>query len=220
MKPAGAWTSMLLVAAAGWVAGCQNDFAALQTELQQLRQQAEKQKEESEFLKAEIQDKQKLIDTLRALGADKRLEKLYLVKTLEMGRFTGGVSTDGKDGDNAIKVYLEPTDQTGSVIKAAGSVTVQLYDLAAPPNENLLRQFTYDVDEVAKHWYGGFGAYHYSFECSWGSPPSHEELTVRVEFIDYLTGRTFSAQTVCKIKPRPTTQPTQPATTQATRNGG
>ena len=66
----------------------------------------------------------------------KRLEKLFHVKSINLGRHTGGTDMDGKPGDDGIKVFLLPTDAEGSVIKVAGSVTIQLFDLATDPGES------------------------------------------------------------------------------------
>ena len=185
-------------------------------EARQLQRQAEELRKEQAAL-------EKQIATLQTLGP-KRLDRLYHVKRIRLGSATGGVDLDGKPGDDAVKVYLEPIDQQGSIIKAAGTATVQLFDLAAPPDRNLLHKCTYDVDEMAKHWSSGFIAYYYTFESRWTTPPAHDELTVRVEFTDYLTGRTFEKQTVCTVDlppgaaTRPTTKPaTKPATKPTTR---
>ncbi|MHC4982314.1 MAG: hypothetical protein ACYTF6_03995 [Planctomycetota bacterium] len=140
------------------------------------------------------------IRTLQGLG-EKRLERLYHVTAIRLGRYTGGIDTDGKPGHEGIKVYLQPIDQHGSVIKAAGDVEIQLYDLAKPAEKNLIGKYTWPVDEAAKQWSSGFVTYHYGFVCPWkNEPPKHEEITVRVQFTDYLTGKTFAAQKLCKIK--------------------
>ncbi|MGB2821663.1 MAG: hypothetical protein WBF17_11820, partial [Phycisphaerae bacterium] len=149
------------------------------------------------------------VENLLALG-EKRLEKLYLVQRIRLGSATGGINLDEDPAHDGVKVFLEPIDQHGSVIKAPGEVTIQLYDLAAPEKENLLGEYRFGLDETAGHWSSGFLAYHYSFVCRWKSaPPGHEEVTVRVEFLDYLTGRKHTAQKLCKVAlaPKPATQP-------------
>jgi hypothetical protein len=139
------------------------------------------------------------VETLRRLGPD-CLEKLFHVATIELGRHTGGVDLDGRPGHDAIKVYLDPLDRQGSVIKAAGEVIIRLFDLAAPAEKNLIGEYAWNVEEMGKEWSGGFGVYRFSFVCPWkAGPPAHEEITVRVEFVDYLTGRRFTAQKACKV---------------------
>lgn len=172
-------------------------------------EKAEKLAKEVDRLQRELAARQRRIDALLALG-DKRLEKLYLVQRVRLGSGTGGVDLDDKAGDDAVKVYLEPIDQHGSVIKAPGEVTIQLYDLAAPAGKNLAGEYRFDLDATAKAWSSGFLAYHYRFTCRWKpAPPAHDQVTVRAEFLDYLTGKKHTAQTVCKVRPpvRPSTAP-------------
>ena len=139
------------------------------------------------------------VETLQGLGPD-RLERLYRVTSIELGRYTGGVDLDGKDGHDAIKVYLDPLDRYGSTIKAAGEVSIRLFDLAEPAEKNLIGEYRWSVDELAQQWRGGFGVYRFSFICPWkAGPPRHDQITVRAEFVDYLTGRRFSTQRVCKV---------------------
>ena len=183
-------------------------------ELADLRERTRVLAEENQKLQARLADQGKQVRTLQALGP-KRLEKLYHVAEIQLGRYTSGVDLDGKAGDDAVKVLLQPVDQHADVIKAPGEVLVHLYDLAEPPARNRIGEYRWTTDELAKKWAGGFLTYHYGLECPWKSaPPRHREITVRVEFTAYLTGRKFSAQKVCKIDlpPPPATRPaTKPA---------
>jgi outer membrane murein-binding lipoprotein Lpp len=149
--------------------------------------------------RSELARKQKRIDTLVSLGPD-RIKKLYYVRSIKLGQYTGGADLNGQPGDDGIKVFLRPIDSNGDTIKAAGAVTVQVYDLAQPADKTLIGEYKWSVDEVAKAFSGGFMTYHFTFTCPWKSgPPKHAGITVRVEFIDYLTGKTMSAQKVCKV---------------------
>ncbi|MFB3891241.1 MAG: hypothetical protein ACE15C_04365 [Phycisphaerae bacterium] len=167
---------------------------------------------ENKRLSEQIAEQDKRILSLMALG-DKRLDKLFHVKSVDLGSMTGGINTTGRQdaGDDAIKVYVLPMDQDGSIIKAAGDVKVQLFDLAAPPDDNLVGECQWPVDQIGKFWSSGFFTYHYSFICPFKVTPKHAEITVRVEFTDYLTGKHYTAQKVCKIKlpPAPETQPAE-----------
>lgn len=211
-SPTATLTVMALLVVSGMSAGCavisKPELDKLKSERQLALEQVRKLTERSEGLIAEVIAQRKQIDMLTGLGAE-RLRKIFHVVRIDLGKYTGGISTDDKPGDDAVKVYLAPIDQDGSTIKAAGEVTVQLYDLQAPPKENLIGQYKWTVDKISKQWHGGFGVYHYSFVCPWKSaPPKHDEITVRIEFADYLTGKHFSAQRLCKVKlPAPAEAP-------------
>src|SRR4051812_29784279 len=50
-----------------------------------------------------------------------RVEKLFTVHGLSLGRLTGGADSDlDKPGDEGVKIYAVPTDETGDELKAAG----------------------------------------------------------------------------------------------------
>ena len=173
----------------------------------------------NEELCKQLTQRDEQILALQKLG-DKRLDRLYTVRRISLASGTGGASTDDKPGDDAVKVNVAPIDQYGSVLKAAGSVKVQVFDLAAPQAKNLLAECNYDPNAAAKNWSSGlFGSY-YSFTLPLPAPPAHSELTVRAEFTEYLTGKTFTTQQVIKLAlpPKPTTQPTtQPASQPTTK---
>lgn len=198
--PVLALAAMLAALPGALSSGCQTDeqIQALRKDVLDLKDQNKKLQEQLNQLQNSIGQRDEQVRTLQGLG-DKRLEKLIHVAAINITSRTGGIETDGKPGDDAIKVFIEPRDSQTSIIKAAASVKIQLYDLAAPKEENLIGEFTWSVDEAAKNWYDGFMSYYYSFVCPWKTPPQHPEITVRVEFLDYLTGKTFTAQTICKI---------------------
>jgi len=213
MKRPGANGAVALLAAAIPVmtAGCV-DWAGRQDKLiarlEESQEQLRKTTEERNRLQKTVAEQREQIRSLQALGPA-RLEKLFHVSKIRIGRYTGGADRDGKkDGDEGVKVYLKPIDQYGSAIKAAGEVKIQLFDLAAPPAQNLLGEYTWDPDEMPDRWVGGFMNYQYSFFCPWKSgPPGNGEITVRVEFSDYLTGKRFTDQRLCTVTLGPTTQP-------------
>lgn len=196
-----------LAALAGlFAAGCAD---ARQT-LGQVRADLRQAREDNDRLQAELQDaRQAIADqgrqiaTLQGLG-EKRRELLFLVAGVRLGRYTGGADFDGKPGDDGIRVYLCPVDRDGHALKAAGEVSIQLFDLAAENDKNLLARYDLSVAEVAKHWAAGFMTYHYRFDCAWKTrPPGQPEVTVRVAFTDYFTGKTFNAQKVCQVSLAP-----------------
>jgi hypothetical protein len=171
----------------------------LTADLEAARAEAESANKNLSDTRGELARKQKQIDTLVSLGPG-RLEKLNHVKVIKLGQYTGGADLDAQDGDDGIKVFLRPIDANGDTIKASGSLTVQLYDLAQPSDKTLIGEYKWSVDEVSKAFSGGFLTYHFTFTCPWKSgPPKHDEITVRVEFVDYLTGKTMQVQKMCKV---------------------
>ena len=188
-----------------WLGGCQPMVA--KDKFDQINQQwLDCQRENRDLtrrtqeLEETIGRQNQQITELQNLGP-KRLDKLFYVTSLELGRRSGGVDTDRKDGDDGVMVYLQPVDRDGHIIKAAGEATIQLYDLANKPDENMIGEYHWSVDELGPKWAGGFlGSSQFSLACPWRhGPPAHDQITIRATFIDYLTGKTFTAQKVVMV---------------------
>ncbi len=196
-----------LALAALAAAGCADNTRLLnqaRTELRQAREENATLKQDLQSARQLVSEQQGQIDTLRGLG-EKRLSELFHVTAVKLGRYSAGLDTAGKGYDDGVRVYLRPVDQYGDALKAAGSVKIQLFDLAAPAEDNLLGECDFPVQQVAKHWSAGFMTYHYRFDCPWKTPPKHADVTVRATFTDYLTGQSFSDQKVVTVKlpPKP-----------------
>lgn len=132
---------------------------------------------------------------------DEDMKVIFTPEKIEIASLSGGEDYDGKPGDDGVTVYIRPIDREGDVLKAAGDLRVELYDLAAPAGENLLGQYSIPVVQAAEHWYGKFATNHYTIRCPWRQgPPKHEEITIRATFVDYLTQRVMTAQTTCKVR--------------------
>jgi hypothetical protein len=177
----------------------------LAVELQDARAKIAQQNDQLAAQQATIAALTKQVDTLRGIPQPV-LENIFYPVKLEIGDVSGGFDEDGAPGDDGVVVYLRPIDEQGDVIKAAGRIHIQLYDLAAPPGENLIGDYDIPVEQARTLWYGKWLTYHYAVRCPWPSgPPRHPEVTIRATFIDYLTGRVMSAQRAVTVKlpPRP-----------------
>ncbi|MBS3820485.1 MAG: hypothetical protein GVY16_04275 [Planctomycetes bacterium] len=175
--------------------GCENaqpEHIRLRKELDLAEQRIEDLTRKVEQQTARIDAQAEQIETLQQLG-ETRVEKCFAVESLEIGRHSGGIDTDKQPGHDAVVVYLKPRDAQGATIKAAGSIRIQLFDLAADEGDRLVGQWAWDVDRAREHYASGMLANHYSFELPLKPRPAHPDLTIRAEFTDYLTGRTFDA---------------------------
>ncbi|MCG3125751.1 MAG: hypothetical protein CHACPFDD_00577 [Phycisphaerae bacterium] len=165
------------------------------------RQASELEQKSNQLAACEATVKELRARVLRAQGFDpKRLEKLCYPTDLRLARLTGGYDADGQPGDEGVMVYLQPLDRVGDVVKAAGEIRIQLFDLAAPEGEQLVGEYLFDVDETAKLWYGKLMTQHFTLKCPWKTRrPAHGDLTVRATFVDYFTTNVLSTQGVCAV---------------------
>ena len=187
-----------------FVAGCQkaDEGASLAVQIEeltlersQLQEQIEQSKRENEQLKEQLQ-------TLSGLPEEVRLENMYSLERVKLGRLSGFFDKD-KDGKREeLIVYVTPVDKEGDGVKATGSVNVQLWNLSKPDDQALLGEWDIPPGELKKLWFKTILAVNYrlTFDISDNVESFDEPLTAKITFIDYLSGKVFKDQRV--IKPR------------------
>ncbi len=185
--------------------GCGRPSAAnieLRRQNQELRDQLDALERQREADLATIRLLEGSRETLPTLPQE-RLDRLFTTHSLRFGRLTGGARLNRDASvDDALKVYVVPLDAARDELKAAGSFTVEAFDLAQPESP-LVGRWTFDTEEAKKHWYGDALLYEYVLPCPLERAPAHEELTLRVTFVDELTQRTFEAQKIVRVTIRP-----------------
>jgi hypothetical protein len=192
------------------LSGCAKDNSdALRRELLESRSELDACRADFDSLQQENRRLREQVVALQDLG-EARLESLFTVDRVEIGRYSSGVAERGDEdsdaathpaADNAVRIFLTPVDRYGSSIKAAGRIEVRLYALAAEQGRTLVGEKTFPLETVHEYWSGGLFQSHFALECPFSRPVRHEEITVRVSFLDALTGRTHTAQRVVKVRP-------------------
>lgn len=183
----------LLVAAAGCQSAIEKEVKTLRDEKKQLQSQVEQAKSENEQL-------QKHVQLLLGLKPETKLEDIYSVRQINLGRYTGLYEKNKTGRKDTLIVYVQPVDQNGDAIKASGSVDVQLWDLSRKETESLLDEWHINPDEVKGLWVGTLMKYNYrlTFDVADKIEGLKDPLTVKVIFTDYLTGKAFTEQKVVK----------------------
>ena len=171
----------------------------LQIEVRRLRRELDDARNKLAAQQAAIDELSRQLQVARGLS-DQDLQRIYYPDRIVLERLTGGEDFDGKPGDDGVVVFVRPIDREGDPIKVAGRLRVELYDLTAPTGQKLIGACEFGPDALAKLWYGRLWTYHYTVRCPWKRPPRTNEVTVRVTFIDYLTKRVLTAQTVCTVQ--------------------
>jgi hypothetical protein len=186
--------------AAVFLPGCWSaPNTAGQRELQTQRELIARQNEQITSQKATIDELNKQLAAARGIKSED-LQNIFYPTKLVIDPLSGGYDIDGRPGDEGVVLYLQPVDAAGDVLKVAGEIRIQLYDLANPPTENLIGQYVIPVEQARDLWYGKLMTNHYTIKCPWPSgPPKHSEITVHATFIEYLTKRVVSAQGTVKV---------------------
>lgn len=195
------WLRLIWIVPLCGLAGCATGGGSdPQREIAALKDTVAKQKNDLTARQASIDELNKQLATCRGLSAED-LKRIFYPEKIVIASLSGGEDYDGKPGDDGVTVYLQPEDRKGDIIKVAGAIRVELYDLANPPGTNQLGIYDFTVDQVVDLWYGQLMTNHFTLRCPWQhGAPKHPEITVRITFVDYLTKRVLAAQTVVKVK--------------------
>lgn len=166
----------------------------LEREKAELVEQLEQCRMRTEQLKAQIR-------SLSALPEEKR-ENFYALRSVKITGLTNFYDKDEDGVREALVVYIKPTDQTGDIIKAAGTVHVQLWNLNESSDQALLGEWQVSPAELQKLWFDTLVAasYRMVFDAALTAEVRAQPLTVKVTFADYLTGEIFSDQQIIKPK--------------------
>jgi len=185
-----------------FAAGCENagsksslakEINTLKQENRQLIRQIELSGTETEQLKNQIQ-------LLADLPPEARFESLYRLQRIKITRYTDFYDKD-KDGKaESLIVYIQPIDEQGDIVKATGSVDVQLWDLNKEDGQALLGAWRVEPDELKKLWFATILIINYrlTFDIADITTDLKEPLTVKVTFTDYLSGKVCTEQKVIK----------------------
>jgi len=173
-----------------------------------LKEAAERRKMEDEIasLRRDVASRDDMIRTqaaqiqeLRGIGPD-RARLIPHADRIEIDPLSGTYDDDRNGVPDGMVVYFKAFDADGDVIKAAGTATVQALDLAAGPEGQSLAECKLDEVALRKAWYGQFMTSHFTVKCPWRSgPPARGDVTIRVRFVDLVTGKPFEAVKQAKV---------------------
>jgi len=171
-------------------------------------------KRENAELKAENKQLKEQHETLMGIDKPARIEAISTISSIEITNRCG-IYEKTKDSNDAgraaagsaptskkkmLVVYLKTIDDMGDVVKAPGAVKIELWNLNAEPNEALLSSWQIEPKDLRKRWSGSLLTSYYKLQFDVNSILSkkEKELTLKVEFTDYLTGKIFKEQKVIK----------------------
>lgn len=154
-----------------------------------------------EQYQVEIKQLQAQIQALSAVPQDQKTNP-YELTTIRIARISNFFDKDSDGTQEKLVVYVQPVDAEGDIIKAAGTISVQLWNLSNPNGSALLGQWQVQPAELRKLWFNAFTttAYRLTFDRPAELKVFSEPLTIKVAFTDYLTGQVLRAQQVITPK--------------------
>ncbi|MCA9074145.1 MAG: hypothetical protein KDA93_03865 [Planctomycetaceae bacterium] len=113
---------------------------------------------------------------------------------------TGGTNINSSPGDDGLTVVLLPKDPDGVVVKVAGTIEIEAFDLARPEGAQRIGQWTFDVGESHEYWHQGVIQSGYQFELPWQEIPQAEQLLLHGRLVS-IDGRQFDTTHTVSIEP-------------------
>lgn len=113
---------------------------------------------------------------------------------------SGGKDRDGLAGDDVLVTLISPVDEQGDLVKIAGEVEIEAFDMTLPSDDKRVGHWTFNAEQSAKAWHSGFVGAGLQFELPWQDPPTSKELLVHVR-LKTTDGRQFDSSTPLKIAP-------------------
>src|SRR5262249_11214394 len=116
----------------------------------------------------------------------------YPVRSLTLGRGTGGRDDHGLPGDEALEVVIEPKDPEGNATRAPGTAIVQVAEIGPDGIKRPLSSWDIGQHQLQQSWKTGLLTTGYVLVLPWKVWPSTEKLRVTVQF-RLADGRLFEA---------------------------
>ena len=205
--------SFILITLAVMLTGCRSENQRTWDTLKECRQENTELSMQVQRLESEKSQLTEQVHTLSTLDAAARLETLDTLEKIRIGKHTGFYDKDDNGTNETLVVYLEPLDTTQDFVKAIGKVDIELWDLNAAEDKAKLAEWTLEPDQLHQTWGGTIFAGYYRLKFPVGNILHTEEkeaaatknrvgtahpteLTVKITFTDYLTGKVLTDQKV------------------------
>jgi hypothetical protein len=179
------------------LAGCRNNCDLVEAELRTREMQLIDLRTERDHLLAHNEALRREISALRG-GSPWKLSpeeasQTYTLRSIVLGRQTGGLDDDGKPGDEALQVLVEPRDADGHTVKVPGTLTVMAFEITPEGLKRPLCAWDVSGDALRRAWKNGLLSTGYYLVLPWKTWPGNEKVRVVARLI-LSDGRTFEAE--------------------------
>jgi hypothetical protein len=185
---------LALLAASG--AGCRSHSDLVEAELRSRDHDLRELRDEVHRLESYNDSLQREIHSLRHDPASapppEAAAQHFSLKSVSLGRQTGGHHGDDCPGDDGLQVVLEPLDGDGHTIKAPGLLQVHALEVNPEGVKKMLSSWFVPPEKLRTTWRSGLLSTGYFVVLPWKLWPSTERLRVVAQFT-LTDGRTFEA---------------------------
>jgi len=116
----------------------------------------------------------------------------YPIRSLVLGRQTGGREDNYGSGDQALQVVVEPHDAEDQAVKVPGSLVIQVLEITPEGVKQPLSSWDISGEQLRRSWRSGLLSTGYMLVLPWKTCPTTEKLRVVAQF-KLPDGRTFEA---------------------------
>jgi hypothetical protein len=191
-------TACCLLLSAFWLlpgAGCRSNCDLVEAELRSRDHELREVRDElhrMQMYNDGLQREMRALKRHHAAGAPPEESTLvFTLKSVTLGRQTGGYDDDDCPGDEALQVVLEPRDVDNHVVKVPGTLDVRVMEVSP---EGLKKPLAWHLapDQLRQTWRSGLLSTGYFVVLPWKVWPAAEKLRVVVLF-SLADGRAFEA---------------------------
>jgi len=179
------------------LAGCRSHCDLVEAELRTREMQLADLRSERDQLVGHNQALQREIVALRGSGPMKlspeEASQTFTLRSIVLGRQTGGLDDDGQPGDEALQVLVEPRDVDGHAIKAPGTLIVRAVEITPEGLKRPLCSWEVAGDALRKSWKSGLLSTGYYLVLPWKAWPTQDKVRVIAQFT-LTDGRVFEAE--------------------------
>ncbi len=163
------------------------------TSLSDSERQIEQLNNELQQAQLLLKQKDQQIANLQKLPDD-YIEYVTRACKINLGRYTRVEDADNDLKVDSLVLYLHIMDKSGDKVKIAGSCEIELWDLDAPEDKNLVKSWSFSTDEFEENW-DGILASEYRFTLPVDQyRPAKNNLTVKCRFTELLSGKSWEKQ--------------------------
>lgn len=165
----------------------EDQIYALQRQLKTTGGELAASRRESDALRTRIAEHATSLPVEEESNAFHRLEAIQINKLL-----TGGLDRDGQPGHDHFATVITPVDANGELVKASGSLRIELLDLTGDGTERQVALWEFSEEEAENLWKKGFVGSGYSIQLPWQQTPRVERLMLHARMTT-ADGRQFDA---------------------------
>ncbi len=104
------------------------------------------------------------------------------IRSLALGRQTGGRDGDSCGGDDALQVVVQPLDADNQPVKVPGSLSIQALEITPAGLKQPLSSWQLSDNELHSSWRSGLISTGYVVVLPWKAWPTNDKLRVLAQF--------------------------------------